>query len=149
MILMYFQCLLLHITPWIAAHPYHNGSPTLLMYPSDTAQSDTDTDCHIRWLTPMNHHFGTIAQGKPVQIVFRFQNEGTQPVLLETVRSTCGCTAAKWTETAIEPGAEGEISIEYDAYRRGKFHKKIWVFFDCQKKPYFLHIEGKCKPSIR
>jgi hypothetical protein len=102
-------------------------------------------DCHVRWLGAVEHDFGVILQGKPVEMVFRFQNEGTTPITLQTARTTCGCTAAQWTETAVAPGDEGEIRIEYDAYKRGKFNKKIWVFFDCQKKPYYLHIRGRVK----
>jgi len=120
------------------------SSPTLSNnhLPGIVEDYHNNDDCHIQWLTPVKHDFGTITQGKPVSIIFRFQNEGTKPVILQTARTTCGCTAAQWTETAVEPGAEGEISIEYDAYRRGKFHKKIWIFFDCQQKPMFLHVKG-------
>jgi hypothetical protein len=101
--------------------------------------------CHVRWLTPLEHDFGEIEQGKPVTVTFRFQNEGTSPVLLQTARTTCGCTAAEWTEEPVAPGDEGTLKVEYDAYKRGSFRKKISVFFNCQKKGYALYIQGYVK----
>lgn len=102
-------------------------------------------DCAVQWVSPQRHDFGTIAQGKPVTVTFRYKNESSAPVRLETARSTCGCTAPTWTETPIAPGAEGELTIEYDAYRHGRFKKKVMVFFECRRKPYLLYIEGKVK----
>ena len=99
--------------------------------------------CSVRWLTPVQHDFGDIEQGKPVTVGFRFKNESGAPIRLETARSTCGCTAPTWTDAPIAPGAEGEILIEYDAYRHGRFKKKVMVFFECRRKPYLLYIKGK------
>lgn len=96
----------------------------------------------IHWQTERDHDFGTIRQGKPVQFVFRFRNDSDAPLHLETVRTTCGCTAAEWTAEAIAPGSEGQISVEYDAYQRGTFKKKIRVFFQEQKKSEILWIRG-------
>lgn len=104
-----------------------------------------ENPCDVRWLSPTSHDFGTIKQGKPVVVTFRFKNEGDAPVRLETARSTCGCTAPTWTETPVQPGAEGEVSIEYDAYRRGRFEKKVMVFFECRRKPFLVYIKGKVK----
>lgn len=103
----------------------------------------TEDACVVRWLTPSQHDFGTIEQGKPVTVGFRFKNESPVPIRLETARSTCGCTAPTWTDAPIAPGAEGEITIEYDAYHHGRFKKKVMVFFECQRKPFLLYIKGK------
>lgn len=112
------------------------------------ASSPDVGSCHIRWLTPVQHDFGPVAQGTPVKVTFRFQNEGTTPVILETARTTCGCTAAEWTEKPILPGEEGSLTVEYDAYKKGKFRKRVNVFFDCQRSPFYLYITGKVKHKI-
>jgi hypothetical protein len=96
----------------------------------------------IEWLTPTSHNFGDIRQGKPVYFSFKYKNISAEPVVIETVRTTCGCTAAQYTEEAVMPGESGEINIEYDAYRAGAFKKKIRVFFTTQKKAEMLWIEG-------
>ncbi len=96
----------------------------------------------VKWTTETDHDFGTLRQGKPATFTFTFQNALTEPIVLETVRTTCGCTAAEWTEAPVEAGRSGEVVIEYNADRRGDFKKKITVFFDKQRKAETLWIRG-------
>lgn len=96
----------------------------------------------VEWLTPQEHDFGNIRREHPVEHIFTFKNTTSSAIVLQTVRTTCGCTAANWTETPIEAGATGEVRIEYDAYKTGDFSKKITVFFDKQRKPEKLKITG-------
>ncbi|MBU6339892.1 MAG: DUF1573 domain-containing protein [Bacteroidetes bacterium] len=96
----------------------------------------------VSWKTETDHNFGQVRQGYPVKFTFQFTNITQEPVLLQTVRTTCGCTAAKWPESAILPGETGDILIEYDTYKSGDFEKKIRVFFDKQRKPEILWIRG-------
>ena len=96
----------------------------------------------VEWLTEKDHDFGTMKHERPQTFVFRYKTLHTDTILLETVRTTCGCTAATWTEGPIAPGDSGEIVVEYDAYQRGSFSKKIRVFFDKQRKPEILWIRG-------
>lgn len=115
--------------------------PTAQHPPSDPAGEPLDAK--LSWLTEQDHDFGVIKQGRPVKYIFQFKNTGTTPLTLETVRTTCGCTAAQWTETAVAPGDTGDIKIEYDAYQGGSFRKKIRVFFEERKKAEILWIRGE------
>ena len=99
----------------------------------------------VEWLTEKTYDFGTVELGSVTGTSFTFKNTSTQPILLQTVRTTCGCTAAKWPESPIAPGATGEIRIEYSADHSGGFSKKIRVFFDAMKKPEMLRIIGQCE----
>lgn len=97
----------------------------------------------VEWLTERDHDFQHLRQEHPKTFAFRFKNIDSQPIILQTVRTSCGCTAATWTETPILPGEIGQIEVEYDAYQRGEFRKKIRVFFDRQRKPEILWIHGE------
>lgn len=97
----------------------------------------------VTWLTEQDHDFGEIRRGRPATFVFKFKNATADTLLLETVRTTCGCTAARYTEEPLAPGAVGEIAVEYDALQSGTFSKKIKVFFDKQKKAEVLWIRGE------
>ena len=97
----------------------------------------------VEWLTELDHDFQHLRQEHPKTFVFRFKNIDKQPIILQTVRTSCGCTAATWTETPIAPGETGQIEVEYDAYQKGEFRKKIRVFFDRQRKPEILWIHGE------
>lgn len=96
----------------------------------------------VTWPEGRQHDFGTVAHQRPVEHVFAFRNEGNVPVTVEVVRTTCGCTAARWTEGPIAPGKRGEILVQYDADLRGAFHKRIRVFFKEIKRGKMLHIRG-------
>ena len=97
----------------------------------------------VEWLTEREHDFQHMRQEHPKSFVFLFKNIDSAPVILQTVRTSCGCTAATWTETPIAPGETGQIEVEYDAYKQGEFRKKITVFFDRQRKPETLWIRGE------
>ncbi|MBK8195993.1 MAG: DUF1573 domain-containing protein [Lewinellaceae bacterium] len=96
----------------------------------------------VAWQVGQDHDFGEIPAGRPVRFAFTFKNVSPDTIVLQTVRTTCGCTAAQYTEEPIAPGDNGEVSIEYDAYQKGSFRKKIRVFFDRQRKPEILWISG-------
>jgi len=96
----------------------------------------------VQWLDPKEYDFGEIGHNRPVTVKFSFRNISDSPIILQTVRTTCGCTAANWTETPVPSGEKGEVRIEYDAYQQGDFDKKIKVFFDKQRKPETLRIFG-------
>jgi hypothetical protein len=102
----------------------------------------------VTWLTSRDHDFGEIDRGKPVAFRFEFRNTASDTILLQTVRTTCGCTAAQYTETPIAPGATGSVNIEYDAAQNGSFTKKIRVFFDRQRKPEILRIRGRVNDNF-
>lgn len=96
----------------------------------------------VAWLTEQRHDFGELPAGKPVTHIFRFKNTSPDTILLQTVRTTCGCTAVRYPETRIAPGGTGDLTVEYDAAQSGRFQKKIRVFFDRQRKPEILWIRG-------
>jgi Protein of unknown function (DUF1573) len=100
------------------------------------------TGVAVQWENTRQHNFGTLAQGQPQEHIFTFRNAGTVPLHIETVRTTCGCTAATWTETTIAPNERGQVTIRYDAERSGQFKRKILVFFKEIRVGSTLRIRG-------
>lgn len=96
----------------------------------------------VEWPAGRHYEFGVVAQHQPVQHTFAFRNTGPTPVTVEVVRTTCGCTAARWTETPVAPNQLGEIVVEYDAAQQGAFHKRIRVFFKEIKRGVLLDVRG-------
>ncbi len=93
------------------------------------------------------HQFGKIAQAKPVSFVFSFKNNGTKPVVIETVTADCGCTTPDYPKGPILQKQEGKITVTYNAANPGIFTKKVHVKFAHLKEPIDLQIEGEVKPS--
>ncbi len=58
--------------------------------------------------------FGTVIGGKPVAHVFKIRNDGTAPLVIGAVITSCGCTAAKPTKATVAPGDMSEIATSLD-----------------------------------
>ncbi|HCY24836.1 MAG TPA: hypothetical protein DHU80_01260, partial [Cryomorphaceae bacterium] len=48
-------------------------------------------------------NYGKIEKGGNGSRVFKFKNEGNEPLVLNSVRASCGCTTPKWTREPIAP----------------------------------------------
>ena len=88
-------------------------------------------------------NYGKIEKGANGTRVFKFKNEGTEPLVLSSVRASCGCTTPKWTREPIAPGEEGEINVKYDTNRLGNFHKTVTVQSNAANKTVVLTIKGQ------
>lgn len=96
----------------------------------------------VTWLEAQQHDFGTLRQGRPAAHRFVFKNTGTQPLIIDNVRTPCGCTAVEWPEAPIAPGDTAAIVVEYNAAQTGYFYKVIKVFFRGIRGGNKLVVEG-------
>ena len=101
----------------------------------------------IEWLEELEHDFGDIIQNEAATISFHYKNNSSQPLVVETVRSQCGCTVPDWSYEALAPNDTGKINIIYDAKRTGYFRKKVKVYFKNYKKPAVLFVAGFVEPT--
>ncbi len=68
--------------------------------------------------------FGEVDAGEVVEHTFAFTNTGQVPLLVTNARSTCGCTVPKWSETPVEPGKRGEITVRFDTKNKSERQSK-------------------------
>ena len=100
-------------------------------------------DAQIRWLDPTTADLDAIPYRETTAVEFRYQNAGTEPLLIDNIRTSCGCTAAEWSRAPLPPDSTGLIRIEYDAREHGYFRKQIKVYFHGQRRAERLYIEGE------
>ena len=94
------------------------------------------------------HDFGTINEGEKATYTFKYTNTGENPLVLEDVRASCGCTLPEWTKDEIAPGGEGLIKVVYNSDGRpGEFKKTITVIANTQAEVTLLTIMGKVTPK--
>jgi hypothetical protein len=91
------------------------------------------------------HDFGTILYKKEVAYSFEFTNPGKTMLIINNVKTSCGCTVPEWSKAPIRPGENGLIEIKYDAAFPGVFHKTVEVFYNGAGSPYSLEIKGEVK----
>jgi hypothetical protein len=96
------------------------------------------------------YHFGTIAEGSKLEHVFSFTNRGDETLLIERVRSTCGCTGTLLSQKEIPPGKSGEVKIIFNSRgMRGPVVKWIYLYSNDPGTPKArLQINGIVQPEI-
>ncbi len=92
-------------------------------------------------LKETEHDFGKIPQGKPVYYSFEIVNMGTQPLKLDDVHASCGCTTPEWSREPIAPGASANIKVGYNAASEGGFDKAVTITYNT-KETKILKIKG-------
>jgi hypothetical protein len=88
------------------------------------------------------HDFGSIAQGTPVSVDFKFKNTGGQPVVISNVQASCGCTTPEWSKTPVLPGKTAIIKAGYNAAAMGAFNKSITVTSNATNSTQVIFIKG-------
>ena len=91
------------------------------------------------------HNFGSFLEAAGVQTTtFKFKNTGNAPLILNSVRASCGCTTPKWTRDPIAPNGSGEITVSYDPKNRpGAFSKSVTVGSNAETATINLIISGQ------
>ncbi len=89
------------------------------------------------------HDFGTFEEGTQATVTFTFKNTGNAPLILNSVRASCGCTTPKWTKEPVAPGEEGKVTAIYNSKGRvGNFTKTITVTHNGEGGTVYLTIRG-------
>ena len=67
----------------------------------------------VQALDPI-YDFGHVYSGTMVKHTFRLKNAGTAPLTINSVRTSCGCTAAQPTKNKLLPGEDSAIAVSFD-----------------------------------
>ncbi len=95
------------------------------------------------WFDEYLHDYGQIAVDSDGSWTFSFKNIGANAIIINRVRSTCGCTVPAWPKEPIEPGSTGEITVKYNTATSGTFLKSLFVYSTAANSPVKLQIKGK------
>ena len=87
-------------------------------------------------------NYGSINQGANGEKTFVFTNIGKEPLIINRIQSSCGCTVPKKPEQPIMPGEKGEIKVSYDTKRVGGFSKIITIYSNAKKNRKVIKIRG-------
>lgn len=77
----------------------------------------------IQWIDSAQN-YGRINEGQKLAVSFRFRNSGDKPLIIQSVKPTCGCTVADYPKQPLAPGEEGEITGEFDSNGREGLQRK-------------------------
>jgi hypothetical protein len=94
------------------------------------------------------YDYGSIKEDGGLAVcVFEFTNSGTEPLILNNVKASCGCTSPNWTKAPVAPNQKGTIKVSYNPKNRpGSFSKNVNVYSNTQPSVTVLNIKGKVAP---
>ena len=81
-------------------------------------------------LKETSYDFGKIQQNRPVTHNFEVQNTGKEPLKIDNVQASCGCTTPEWNREPIQPGGTATIKVGYNAAAEGPFSKSIAIQYN-------------------
>jgi len=87
--------------------------------------------------------YGTIEKNSDGTRVFEFTNTGDAPLIINKVKSSCGCTIPSKPTKPIMPGQSDKITVKYNTHRAGPFRKTITVYSNADNNVIILKIRGK------
>lgn len=94
-----------------------------------------------------SHDFGSIKKGRPVTYTFQFVNTGNEPLKLENVAASCGCTTPEWSPEPVAPGKSGSVKVGYNAAVEGVFEKSVTIVYNGGKTKT-IYVKGKVEPPL-
>ena len=90
------------------------------------------------------HDYGDVPYNGNGECEFRFTNTGTEPLIIQKPKSSCGCTIPSWPKDPILPGKSETIEVTYRTNRVGNFDKKVTVTSNAVQNPtVVLRIKGR------
>jgi hypothetical protein len=94
------------------------------------------------------HDFGKFKEEAGRQTYnFAVMNTGNQPLVIQNIVASCGCTTPEWTKNPIPPKGSGTITAIYDpANRPGPFNKTLSVYTNSKPEVVVLVIKGEVIP---
>lgn len=101
----------------------------------------------VQWLDSAKN-LGKVKEGEKIEIAFRFKNTGSEPLVVNNVVVSCGCTVAGKPEQPVMPGEEGVIKATFDSNgRAGTNHKTMAVYTNTASGISTLAFDVEVEPK--
>lgn len=70
------------------------------------------------------HDFGKINQGDNVECVFKVTNTGSEPLVIEDAKGSCGCTVPEYPKEPIPQGESRDIKVKFNSAGKSNNQQK-------------------------
>ena len=121
-----------------------NSAPIVELVGTETVGMPNSPDEGDAVFDKLVHDFGDVSMDDgPLTCTFTVTNNGTEPLVLFEVVSSCGCTDVTWTREPLQPGKSGTISATFkNEDGPFPFDKTLTVYISGQRKPVILRLRG-------
>lgn len=91
--------------------------------------------------------YGKVAFKSDGKRIFNFTNIGSEPIVINDIKTSCDCTVPSIPKEPIMPNEKGIIEVVYDTSKSGGFSKVITIFSNAKKGRTTLRIKGFVEKS--
>ncbi|MDR3236551.1 MAG: DUF1573 domain-containing protein [Prevotellaceae bacterium] len=139
-----FQCLLLDSNNKVLAigNPAHNPQIWELYKQIITGEKAVKIPIAVVEPQQTEIKIKDLQVGKTSEAAFVLKNIGAQPLVIQTVNASCGCTVPKWEKQPIAAGKSTEIKVKITPEEKGYFDKTITVYCNTKAGRILLNISG-------
>ena len=85
---------------------------------------------------------GQIVYNRPVTSSFEMQNIGSKPLVIKTVKVSCGCTVVDYPRKPIGVNEKFSVNVTFDSRQMGHFNKLVGIYSNADKEPLILTMRG-------
>jgi hypothetical protein len=96
-------------------------------------------------------NLGNFKETDPVQVHhFEFVNQGKTPLIINQIKTSCGCVEAEWPKEPILPGKKGVVKVSFDPKgQSGSFSRAIVVHSNADTPMVTLVVNGVVIPVMQ
>ncbi|WP_299128450.1 DUF1573 domain-containing protein [uncultured Winogradskyella sp.] len=98
-------------------------------------------------LDKVEHDFGTIMNGTPVETIFKYKNTGESMLVVSNIKSTCGCTVPSNYTREVKPGEEGQFTVKFNGKGNGKVSKSLTMTTNTEQGTQVVKITAMVEPD--
>lgn len=92
-----------------------------------------------------SHDFGDIERkGGDLVCEFTYLNDGTAPLVITRIITSCSCLKASFSKRPVQPGQSGVIRITYEPHKKepGAFNKVIQIYSNSIDGRNLITVKG-------
>ena len=132
------------------------GNPCRAQSPKPAGQSGVSAAAEASGAGPKAqivnpvYDFGTVLGGQHVNHSFTVRNIGTKDLILNGVKTSCGCTAAAPSINRVPPGGDSQIAVTFDThFQKGHRERTITVYSNDPANPNLLMtLQGNVEVEV-
>lgn len=99
-------------------------------------------DFPVLKLDKVEHDFGTIMNGTPVETIFKYTNTGNSMLVVSNIKSTCGCTVPSNYTKEVAPGETGQFTVKFNGKGNGKVSKSLTMTTNTEQGTQVVKISA-------
>ncbi len=123
-------------------------STDLIQNPETAQKSKPDIPMPVIEYEDTDIEFGTINEGDTMRHKYKFTNTGDAPLIIASLKPSCGCTAGRFPKEPIQPGETGTVEVVFNsAGKPGRQEKSMAVITNANPAKVRLYFRGNVTPK--